>query len=273
MSGPTAQPVIRADGVTIVDARGVTRVERATFAVDAGEIVGVAAAEGEGERELLRAIAGRLSVSAGRLEAPADVGFIPEDRNRDALVPSFPVYQNMALRGAGARRGRLRWRELRSRTRALLERFDVRGGSETSRASALSGGNQQKVVLARELSGALPGEPSGERPAAASREPRGAPGPGGRVGAPPAAIVAENPTRGLDIQATAAVHAALREAAAGGAAVVVYASDIDEVLSLADRVLVLAGRVVREVVPERDAVGRAMLGVDSAAVVGPVGPE
>jgi simple sugar transport system ATP-binding protein len=98
-------------------------------------------------------------------------------------------------------------------------------------ASALSGGNQQKVVLARELS---------DRPAV---------------------IVAENPTRGLDIRATAAVHARLRAAAAAGAAVIVYSSDLDEVLALATRVVAVhAGRLL-EVPNDREAVGRAMLGL------------
>jgi simple sugar transport system ATP-binding protein len=100
----------------------------------------------------------------------------------------------------------------------------------------LSGGNQQRVVLARELA------PVGD--------------------AAPAAVVAENPTRGLDVRATAHVHDRLRAARAAGAAVVVYSSDIDEVLLLADRILVVYDGRVREVPTEREAVGRAMVGVE-----------
>jgi simple sugar transport system ATP-binding protein len=106
------------------------------------------------------------------------------------------------------RRGRIDWRVARARTATLLKEFGVVAAGPDARASTLSGGNQQKLVMAREL----------------AREPR--------------VVVAENPTRGLDIRAAAAIHARLRAAAAGGAAVLVYSSDLDEVLGLADRVLV-----------------------------------
>jgi ABC-type uncharacterized transport system ATPase subunit len=118
----------------------------------------------------------------------------------------------------------------------LLHLYDVRGGDPTIAMRALSGGNQQKVILARELA------------------------------ANPALLVVENPTRGLDIRAAEAVHIALRTAAETGSAVVVYSSDIDEVLALADRVLAIHGGVVRECRPKRDEVGRAILGV-------PEGPQ
>ena len=224
-------PVITATRVTIADARGLIRLSDVSFAIHAGETVGIAAVEGQGHHELLRAIAGRAPVVRGTLTLPTTTGFVPEDRQRDALVLGFPLYENIALRGAGARRGRVAWRRFRSETRRLLTAFDVRARDEGVRAATLSGGNQQKLVLARELA------------------------------ENPAALVAENPTRGLDIQATAAVHARLREARARGCAVVFYASDVDEVLALADRVLVVAEREVREVRRDRDEVGRAMLGV------------
>jgi ABC-type uncharacterized transport system ATPase subunit len=112
----------------------------------------------------------------------------------------------------------------------LIADFDVRGTPETP-ARHLSGGNQQKLVLARELESA------------------------------PGLLVVENPTRGLDIRATVAVHGYLRAAARQGAAVVVYSSDLDEVLSLASRMLVLHAGQVRETSVDRDVVARAMLGV------------
>jgi general nucleoside transport system ATP-binding protein len=119
---------------------------------------------------------------------------------------------------------------MRAHTATLIAAHDIRAGSVASLASALSGGNQQKLVLARELDDN------------------------------PRAVVAENPTRGLDIQATAAIHMRLRAARDGGAAVVLYSSDIDEMLTLADRVLVVVQGRVREVVHDRETVGRAMLG-------------
>ncbi len=227
--------VIVAQHITIADERGSVRIADASLTVRAGEILGVAAVEGEGQRELLRALAGRQPIASGRLEAPADTGFVPEDRQRDALVLSFPLYENVALRGAGRRRGRIGWGRVRARTRELLAVFDVRSPGENVPASTLSGGNQQKLVLARELEG------------------------------DPRALVVENPTRGLDIQAMAAVHARLRAARDRGTAIVLYASDVDEVLALADRVIVIAQRRVSEVPMDRETVGRAMLGVTGAA--------
>ncbi len=145
------------------------------------------------------------------------------------------MFENIALRDAGARRGRMPWRTLRERTRGDLADYDVRAASEATHVGTLSGGNQQKVVLAREL----------------SRSDRG----------DVVALVAENPTRGLDIQATAAVHLRLRAARNDGMAIALYASDLDEVLSLADRVLVVSQGTVREVTGDREVIGRAMLGL------------
>lgn len=227
---PRAQ-VAAADAVTLRDERGVVTVRDASFVINGGEMIGIAAVEGAGQRELLRALAGRIAPSSGTLEIPDRVGFIPEDRHRDALVLEFALRENMALRGAGTRRGVMNWTAIGERTEALAREFDVRGGTPESRAGELSGGNQQKLVLARELDGS------------------------------PALVVAENPTRGLDIRATAAVHDRLRAACAAGAAVVVYSSDLDEVLSLATRVLVVHAGAVRECPVDRDSVGRAMLGV------------
>jgi simple sugar transport system ATP-binding protein len=217
--------------VRVVDDRGVTRLNDATVVVARGEIVGIAAIEGAGQRELLRVMAGRLAPSSGSAVIPDRVGFVPEDRHRDAVVLDATLTENVALRGASDRRGRVPWSALRTETTALMRQRDVRADSESTAMRALSGGNQQKLVLGRELAGA------------------------------PAALIVENPTRGLDIRATADVHAALRSARDDGTAVVVYSSDLDEVLALADRVVVVSGGRLRTDVPnDRDAVGRAMLG-------------
>jgi simple sugar transport system ATP-binding protein len=226
------EPVVAAaHDLTIVDVRDVARIHNATFDIRPGEILGVAAIEGSGQYELLRALSGRVPPTDGTLDRTASVGFVPEDRQRDALVLDFSLAENVALSGAGQRRGRLDWSEWRATTASLIARFDVRGGDASARARALSGGNQQKLVLARELNES------------------------------PALLVVENPTRGLDIRATRDVHERLRAAAAAGAGVVVFSSDLDEVLALATRVLVVHAGVVRECECDRDLVGRAMLGV------------
>jgi simple sugar transport system ATP-binding protein len=228
--------VFRAEQVGLRDEHGVERVRDATFTVRGGEIVGIVGVEGAGQRELLRALAGRRPVTSGTLTRPVVVGFVPDDRHRDAVLLDRSLTENVALRGAGARHGRVSWVDLHARTNALIRAYDVRGPGARAPMRALSGGNQQKLVLARELDDA------------------------DRATDAPAAIVAENPTRGLDVRASADVAARLRAARDAGAAVVVYSSDLDEVLALASRVLVAYAGTVREVPATREAVGRAMLG-------------
>ena len=215
--------------VSVRDASGVERVRSATLQVRAGEIVGIGAVEGAGQHELLRVLAGRLSPTSGTCVIPDNVGFVPEDRHRDALLLDAPLFENSALQGAGTRRGVMDWDGFRARTSALLTRFDVRASGADAVARTLSGGNQQKLVLGRELE--------------AARE----------------ALVVENPSRGLDFVATEAVHHALRTARNAGMAVVVYSSDLDEVLRLADRVFAMHDGTLIESVKHRDVLGRAML--------------
>jgi ABC-type uncharacterized transport system ATPase subunit len=208
---------------------------QASLVVRAGEILGIAAVEGNGQRELLRAIAGRLEPLRGRLQVKKPVGFIPEDRTTEGLIPQFTLTQNVVL-GSGPdapwiHGGRISWKEARVRTAELLERYGIAAAGPTVRAATLSGGNQQRLVLARELS------------------------------QDPAVVVAENPTRGLDINAAAAIHDRLRSAAAAGAAVIFHSPDLDEVLELASRVIVLVRGVITEVTGlSRAEVGVVMLG-------------
>lgn len=228
-----AEVVLALEGVDVLDARGIPRVTDATLAVHRGEIVGLAAVEGSGQHELLRVLAGRLRPTRGRVRVPAMVGFVPEDRHRDALLLDATLTESVALRGLSTARGRMPWRALRDRTADLMHRFDVRGPGPDAAARALSGGNQQKLVLARELDPA------------------------------PAALVVENPTRGLDLRATDAVLARLRAARDAGLAIVCYSSDLDDVLAIADRVLAMhQGRVIACALT-REALGRAMLGATS----------
>jgi general nucleoside transport system ATP-binding protein len=224
------QAILVLDDVVANDSGSRERIH-ATFTVRAGEIVGVAGVEGGGQHALLRLMAGRIQPTTGRLVRPKDIAFIPEDRHRDGLVLDFTLAENIALRGAGARRGLMPWSSVRRRTAALMADFDVRAPSLLARARLLSGGNQQRLVLARELN---------ERPPL---------------------IVAENPTRGLDVRATADVHDRLRAARDTGAAVVLYSSDLDEVLALASRVIAVHAGSAHEVIPSKDEIGRAILGL------------
>ena len=226
----TGETVVELTDVALTDARGVIRVRSATLSARRGEIVGLAAVEGSGHRELLRAMAGLARPSAGRVMLPQRIAIVPADRLRDALIAEFTLVENVALRGAGARRGRMPWASLAQTTDALIERYGIVAPSATVPARALSGGNQQRLVLARELSGELD------------------------------LVVADDPTRGLDYRASAFVHERLRDVAARGAAVVVHMSDLDELLSLATRMIVAFHGTVRVVPPVREAVGRAMLG-------------
>lgn len=234
--GAPGAVVFNAVGLSVADPGGRVMIKNASFGVRAGEIVGIAAIEGAGQRELLRALAGRYPASAGQLTRPAVVGFVPEDRHHDAILLDRSLAENVALRGASTRSGVMTWNEIRMRTAELLQAFDVRASGARTVARTLSGGNQQKLVLARELAA------TADAPA-------------------PSALVVENPTRGLDVRATNDVHTRLREACARGAAVVVYSSDLDEVFALATRMLVVFAGTVRELPLDRALVGRAMLGL------------
>jgi simple sugar transport system ATP-binding protein len=227
---PRGGVLLRAKDMDVRDDRGVTSIKSASFEICAGEIVGVAGVEGSGHHHLLLAAAGRNTIDGGWVERPATVAFIPEDRHRDAVVLDFNLVENAAIHSAGSRRGRVNWRALRNEVANIVTRYDVRSPAPTAEMRVLSGGNQQKFVLGREL------------------------------GTNPQLIVAENPTRGLDIRAASFVRDQLRAARARGAAVLVYSSDIDELIEIADRVLVVhAGKVSAEPA-NRERVGAAMLG-------------
>lgn len=233
VSTVSSVPRMSLKSVSMHDTLGVQRLDSVTISIHGGEIVGIAAVEGNGQRELLRVLAGRMSATDGNVSIPAIVGFIPEDRQRDALVEDFPLRDNVALLGAGVRSGFMRWGEVGDATRKLMSDYDVRARDDSVRAGALSGGNQQKLVVGREIEGSH------------------------------TALVGENPVRGLDVQATAAVHTRIRAARDAGMAVVIYSSDMDEILALADRVIVMFGGRASEVEKSHDMIGRAMLGLST----------
>ena len=235
-SSPAGSVLARVESVDIAKENGLgIAVRQASLTVRGGEIVGVAAVEGNGQRELLRAVAGRVQAIRGKIEVTGPVGFIPEDRTTEGLIPELSLAENVVLGTEGTEpwvRGRsIDWRTAREYTRGILDEYGVVATGPDVAAATLSGGNQQKVVVAREL------------------------GHGPRV------VVAEDPTRGLDIRATEAIHSRLRAAAAGGTAVLLHSSDLDEVLALAGRVVVMTRGMLIEPPPgaSRAAVGELMV--------------
>jgi simple sugar transport system ATP-binding protein len=169
--------------------------------------------------------------------AGGSLALVPEDRSTEGLIPDLSITENVLLGldrdPRWARGGRLDWVKLRARTAQLMDTFRIRAEGPDTAVGTLSGGNQQKVVLARAL------------------EHR------------PAILVAENPTRGLDVRATMFVQEQLREAARAGVLVLIYSTDLDEVLELGRRVLVVRAGQVTEAPPgaDRTVVGEMMLGV------------
>ncbi|HUJ25138.1 MAG TPA: ABC transporter ATP-binding protein [Myxococcales bacterium] len=228
-----------------------------SFHLRAGEILGVAGVDGNGQGELaevlagLRAFEGTLKLAgapAGFHRSPAaaraaGVVHLPEDRHRRALCLPLSVEENLALghhRAPPYARGlRIDRAGRRAKAEALVREFDVRPPDPLARAGDLSGGNQQKVVAARELAG----------------------------GAPPRLVVAVQPTRGLDLGASRRVHDALRAARGAGAGVVLISLDLDELRAVSDRILVLfEGRAAGEAAPDAsdEQLGRMMLGQGAA---------
>jgi simple sugar transport system ATP-binding protein len=216
-----ASPLIQIDALEVARDGGLgIAVKGASLVVGPGELVGIAAVEGNGQRELLRAVAGRLHPLRGQREVAEPIAFIPEDRTSEGLIPELSLTENVVLGSTQTdpwiRGGRIDWQEAGRMTASLLAEYAIAAPSPSAPAATLSGGNQQRVVVAREL----------------SRRPR--------------VVIAENPTRGLDISATATIHARLRQAAADGAAILFHSSDLDEVLELATRVVVASRGVLIE---------------------------
>jgi simple sugar transport system ATP-binding protein len=238
-------------GLSARDDRGLPAVRDVSFAVRAGEIVGLAGVDANGQGELIEAITGLRRADAGSVHAAgrdvshagargridAGVGSIAEDRHRRGLVLQFDLAENLALheyRKEGMSRfGLLSPKRMAARARGLLSEYDIRGGDCDTPASSLSGGNQQKVVIARELS------------------------------ANPKVLIAAQPTRGLDVGAIEFVHRRLVEERDAGRAILLVSLELEEIRSLSDRVLVIyEGAIVAELAPStsEEEFGVAMTG-------------
>jgi general nucleoside transport system ATP-binding protein len=247
----TGETLLEVRDLQVSDDRNLPAVRDVSFSVRAGEIVALAGVEGNGQSELIEAITGLRRADSGevvvggrvishataRKMLDAGVGHIPEDRQRRGLVLEFSIAENIALHDYNAppasRFGWLFPRRLVERAHRLIEEFDVRGGGPNTRALALSGGNQQKVVAAREV----------------ARDPK--------------VLVAAQPTRGLDVGAIEYLHRRLVQERDKGRAILLLSLELEEVLSLSDRILVMyEGRIVGEhtgAVTEEE-IGLEMLG-------------
>jgi simple sugar transport system ATP-binding protein len=263
---PPGEVLLQASGLGWADELGVARLADVSLQLRAGEIVGIAGVSGNGQSELLDVLSGLLAPQQGELRVAGQVfrparwldtrqarelriAHVPEDRHRRALVLAFEAwesatlgYQDRARYSAAALLGWMRQRVMRQDCAEMMERYDVRPRNPALRSSQFSGGNQQKLVLAREAFA---------------------------TGAPPQVLLVGQPTRGVDIGAIEFIHGRLRAMRDAGGAVLVVSSELDEVLALADRVIVMnAGRIAGELPIEQCselALGRLMSGAGAAA--------
>jgi general nucleoside transport system ATP-binding protein len=256
--GRPAAPALEVEDLHVRDDRGLEAVRGVSLAVRAGEIVAVAGVDGNGQQELVEALAGLRNPESGRVTvdgrevggtgvrhtSDAGVAHIPEDRQLRGLVLDFTLAENLALREYRSpplsRRGWLSAGRMYARARSLLAEFDVRGGDPGTLAASLSGGNQQKVCVAREIA------------------------------SNPRLLIAHQPTRGLDVGAIEFVHRRLVAERDKGRGILLVSLESDEVRSLADRILVIyEGAIVGEFPPEasEEELGVAMTGggADQAA--------
>lgn len=219
---------------------GVTRLDEVSLEAWPGEIVGIAGVEGNGQRELAHLVVGLVEPSDGSVDAPGDVGFVPQDRTHEGLIGSFDLTENVGLalhRADGFLRGsRIVWDAVESEARRIIEAFGIVTPSPDVAVGTLSGGNQQRVVIGRETT------------------------------VPRELFVAENPTRGLDVAAAGFVRSELVRMAREGVAVVVLSTDLDEVIELSTRVMVLSRGRLTPVAGRRsrESIGALMLGGASA---------
>jgi len=244
----SAATALEVDEVWVEGDRGGATVKGVSFAVRAGEIVAVAGVAGNGQRDLAETIAGvRLAtkgtirvdggaLKSGDVRAAFDAGirYVPEDRLGTGVSPSLSLAMNLALRSyrESSFGPFLRLQRMRTTAEKAIEEFDIRAPGPDVQAANLSGGNLQKVVIAREFAGEMK------------------------------VLVAASPTRGLDVSAVATVHSYLLEAAAKGTAVLLFSEDLDEILALNDRIVVMYEGELTEVVDHEsiDEIGLRMAG-------------
>ena len=257
---PVAKPgrvTLEVVGLSATNENGVTTLDDVSFEVRAGEILAIAGVQGNGQTELAEAILGAIDVTAGSVTLDgeqllgrsikralnAGIGFVPEDRTTDGVVATFTIENNLVLdlidRAPFSSRGNIDMDAIESNAKEKIAEFDVRTTSSKATAGSLSGGNQQKVVLARELSRDLK------------------------------LLIASQPTRGLDVGSIEFVHQRIVAERDSGVAVLIISSELDEVTALADRIAVMYhGKIVGIVPPstDRKTLGLMMAGANEAEV-------
>jgi len=258
---PVARPagtVLGVRDLVVADDRGQRTVAGVSFEVAGGEIVALAGVQGNGQEELVESLLGLRQPVSGSVEMKGTdiagesvdqilgrgVGYVPEDRQHDGIVSGFTVAENLVLdqfhRDEFSRGLSLRLDRIATNARSRVEEFDIRTSSPQAIASTLSGGNQQKVVLAREMSRPL------------------------------TLLVASQPTRGVDVGAQEFIHKRIVDERDRGTAVVIVSTELDEVLGLADRILVMyRGQIIGELPggATRDEVGLMMAGVPAEQAI------
>ncbi len=249
------EPILVMENVSANDDRGLPALKNLNLTIHSGEIVGVAGVDGNGQRELAECIVGLRNITDGSIrirdrivdrvmDDPSFVGFIPEDRQKTGLVLDLTVSENLVLKDFSrppySKRGVLQYNVIREHARKLISDYDIRTPSGEVQVRNLSGGNQQKVVVARELY------------------------------AEPVLDIASQATRGLDLGAVESVHDTLLSERNRGAAVLFISTELQEVMSLSDRIIVLfRGEVMGEVEGDGadvSTIGQMMLGQVSEVV-------
>ncbi|MFX1441764.1 MAG: ABC transporter ATP-binding protein, partial [Promethearchaeota archaeon] len=240
------ESVLSIDGLKVADSHGLTRVRGISFEIDAGEIFGIAGVEGNGQTELVEAISGLRKPLEGHItvlghditgEDPrsvreSGVSHIPEDRQRRGLVLGYNVGENIVLGNhhrarftSGPRRLFINRDSILETSRKLVDEFSIKVGGPKSRVSTMSGGNQQKLIVARELA------------------------------FDPKLVIAAQPTRGLDVGATEYIHRVLLSMRDSGVALLLVTADLDEVWTLADRIgVIFEGQIVAIKTPDETSI-------------------
>jgi len=233
------KPVLEIENLVVKDSRGITAVDHLNLTVHAGEIVGIAGVDGNGQTELIEAITGLIKSESGSIRlngkeirnltprqiTETGVGHIPQDRHKHGLVLDFPIGENMVLqtyyKEPYSKRGILNFKAIYDKARQLIQEFDVRTPDEYTKARALSGGNQQKAIIGRE------------------------------VDRDPDLLIAAQPTRGLDVGAIEFIHKRLIEQRDKGKAVLLVSFELDEIMNVSDRIAVIyEGKIVAIVDPK-----------------------
>jgi len=253
-SGATGRPILAVEGLRVRGDRGHLALDGLDLEVRAGEILGLAGVSGNGQRELADALAGLRPVESGTIRLDGEdiagssprsiidrgMGYIPEDRHHEGIVSAFSVRENLVLKdfatGRFSRGGLLRLGDIQGNADELRERFDIRCSSTAVAAGTLSGGNIQKVILARELI-------------------RG-----------PKALVAVYPTRGVDMGAEEFIHNQLLALRRDSVGILLVSEELEEIMNLSDRIAVIYKGRILAVVPSRQAT-REKLGLLMAGVV------